>query len=866
MIWHSSTAQEVLSNFNVDKDKGLDSATASERLNKYKENEIHTLNLNKLSSIILNEIKSKFNIFLFVLSLLYFIVSLATKYNGTTEAIMIIVLLAIRMAINIFREYLTTKHLNKYSISVKSLATVIRNGEETTILASQLVPGDIILLKEGDYIPADARLIDSYVLKCDEFSLTGEIVPIDKIHDAVFDDITPIPNRFNMVYCGTNVINGQAKAVVTGTGAFTEISKAENIENVANSNETQLKANINSIEKITTSVALAASFIVFLVTLFLDFNAANVSFALIVLKKALISFAFFSCATNGVIDALYNTIICCSTKHMEDNNVIPINVTAAENLKDISVICTDKTGVITSNNMSVAKVYDGNQITNLETDGINESVVSILRLALICSNLEQSEHYEKHANSMECAIEKACIKYYSMSKIDIDGVYPKLCELPFTHDRRLMTIVTAINGKPYAIVKGAPEVIAARCNRTNEDEINKVSKSFAEDALKVISVAMKPLSEIPANPNSEELEYGLTFVGVIGIEDPIHNDIVSIIKNSKQLNKKIIMLTGDHISTAIAVAKRIGILPNEDMAISCEDLASFSDDELAAKIKDYTVFARTTSEDKLRIVKALQQNGEKVLVTGDSIKDSYALRQADIGCSMGLTATDMVNYSADIILKDNKFSSIFSGINESFKITEVVKKGIGLILGFGILELVLLIIGSFIFKTPPISTASILFFNIVLLGLFPTLLALEKNGDLSDKISSRLIDVKNLLTISAPVILLSIFSLMGFGISVNASLNSAYATTFAILGLGLVLHSLSLISAKSLISSKTLKFRILPIGVLAAVIIILLFTLTPLGQILTLGIIPRNCTILIIVSCVCTIVVDEIIKIISKYL
>ena len=180
MIWHSSTAQEVLSNFNVDKDKGLDSATASERLNKYKENEIHTLNLNKLSSIILNEIKSKFNIFLFVLSLLYFIVSLATKYNGTTEAIMIIVLLAIRMAINIFREYLTTKHLNKYSISVKSLATVIRNGEETTILASQLVPGDIILLKEGDYIPADARLIDSYVLKCDEFSLTGEIVPIDK--------------------------------------------------------------------------------------------------------------------------------------------------------------------------------------------------------------------------------------------------------------------------------------------------------------------------------------------------------------------------------------------------------------------------------------------------------------------------------------------------------------------------------------------------------------------------------------------------------------------------------------------------------------------------------------------------------------
>lgn len=865
MIWHSSTAQEVLDNFNVDATKGLGSDTANERLDKYKENEIHTLNQNKLSNIILCEAKNKFNIILFVVTLLYFIVSLVTKHNGT-EAIIIFALLFIRIIARVLQKYFTTKHLNKYSISVKSLATVIRNSEEITILASQLVPGDIILLKEGDYVPADARLIDSYVLKCDEYSLTGEIVPVDKIHDAVFEDITPIPNRFNMVYCGTNIINGQAKAVVTGTGAFTEISKAENIKHISNSNETQLKSSLNTVEKVCTSIVLCASFLIFLVTLFLDFNAENISFALIVLKKVLISLAFFSCATHGIFSALYTSIICCSTKHMEDNNVVPININAAENLKEISVICTDKTGVITSNDMSVVRVYDGNQVIDLETDGANESVISILRLALICSNLEQSEHYEKHANSMECAIEKACMKYSSVSKTDIDGVYPKLCELPFTHDRKLMTIVTAINGKPYAIVKGAPEVIAARCNKTNEKEISEVSNSFAQDALKVISVAMKPLSEIPANPNSDELEYGLTFVGVIGIEDPIHKDIISIIKSSKQLNKKIVMLTGDHILTAVSVAKRIGILSNESQAISCEELSNLTDDELAAKINDYTVFARAASEDKLRIVKAFKQNGEKVLVTGDSINDAHALRQADIGCSMGLTATDMVNYSADIILTDNKFSSIFSAISESLNFSETIKKGVRLILGFGILELILLILGSIIFKTPPISTASLLFFNIVLLGAFPVLLSLEKHIDLPKKSNHSLIDIKNLLTTSAPVVLLLVLSLIGFGMSVKISLASAYATTFAILSLGLVLHSLSLASYKSLISRQTIKFRILPIGVILSVIIILLFTLTPLGQILTLGVIPANCGLLIIISCISTLALDEIVKLATNKL
>ena len=863
MIWHSSTAQDILDNFSVDATKGLDSATVSQRLDKYKENEIHSINRKSVSSIILNEVKGKFNIILFIFAILYLILSTVTKYSGTTEAVIIIALLFIRIAANVLNEYFSIRHFNKYSLSVKSLATVIRNGEESTILASQLVPGDIILLKEGDYIPADARLIDSYVLKCDEYSLTGEIVPIDKIHDMVCEDITPISNRFNMVYCGTNVINGQAKAVVVGTGEFTEISKAENIEHIANSRETKIKEHLVSTEKILTTVALATSILIFFVTLFLDFNDANVSFALIVLEK--LSLALFSSATRGILNTLYTTVMCCSTKHMEENNVIPANIKAAEQLKDISVICTDKTGMITSNDMSVTRVYDGNKITDLQVDGVNESVVSILRLALICSNLDQTEHYEKHANSMESAIEKACIKYSSVSKIDIDGIYPRLCEIPFTHDRRLMTTVTAINGKPYAIVKGAPEVIASRCNKTNENTIAEVSDHFAKDALKVIAVAMKPLDEIPANPNSDELEFGLTFVGIIGIEDPIHSDIVEIIKDIKKLGKKIVVLTGDHISTAVSIAKRIGVLSNENQAISCEDLSKFSDEELAKEITKYTVFARTTSEDKLRIVKALKQNGENVLVTGDSIKDSYALREADIGCSMGLTATDMVNYSADVIINDNKISSIFSALKESFKISQIIKQCTGLIMGVGILEVVLLLFGSLIFKAPPISTSSLFFINFILLLALPALLAMEKHNCLFDeKPNENFFNIKGIISGLAPIFILSVFSLIGFGTASKISVNSGYATAFIIIVLGLVLHVLALSSSKTIFTAQTLKLRVLPIGLLAVTFLTILLTVTPLGKLLLLGSIPFGCGWIIIISCIIILAVDEIIKITLK--
>lgn len=865
MIWHSSTASEVLDKFNSNKESGLTSTEAKNRLEKYKENEIHDYTKKSFLNILHSEASGKFNITLFALAIVYLLLSVATEYNAIAESIIILILTAFRVLVKTCAEFFTHKQINKYCISVKSTATVIRDSVEMIVPATQLVPGDIIIVKEGDYIPADARLIDSYVLKCDEFALTGEEIPVDKYHDSVYDDITPISKRFNMIYCGTNVINGQATAIVTGTGTFTEIGKAESINQIANNKDTPLKSTVSQVEKVITYSALGVSLLLFLVTLIVDFNSSNISFAITVMQKILLSLAFFSVATFGFLSSYQSIVTTFSAKHFEDCNVLPINVSVTEKLKDVSVICTDKSGVITSNKMSVVKVFNGNEIIDLNCDAINDGAVSILRLALICSNFEESEHFEKHANSMEKAIEDACIKYSSVNKSDIDGIYPKLCELPFAHDRRLMTIVTAINGKPYAIIKGAPEVIAARCLKVNEENLDKISNSFAEEGLKVISIAMKPLSEIPANPNSDELENGLTFVGTIGIDDPINKDIVSIIKDCKSLGKKIIMLTGDHISTAITVAKKVGILSKDSEAISCTELANLTDEELTDKIKSCTVFARVSSEDKLRIVKILKEQGENVLVTGDSINDSYALREADIGCSMGLTATDMVNYSADMIITDNKFSSLFSAICESYSTIEKIKRGIHFTVTCGIIESLLILLGSLIFKKVPFSIPSLLVFNTVFAPLLVLAFSLEKHN--KEKLSKKLdnfLNVKSILTAIIPTIIISTFTLIGFGSALKSSYFSAISAAFLIMTIGLIIHSFTANTKNPLFSLNTLNFRIVPLAALILLVLTLLLTLSPIGTIVSFETITSIKVWTILLCGVSVLITDELLKFFIK--
>ena len=862
MIWHSSTAEEVIKELNTDKANGLTSEEAEARLKVYKKNEIHNFNKVGFINLLFSELKNYLYLILVAVSVIYMVLTSLTDNLDILGGVLIILLVFLNAWVNAFGKYRSVAELDMLRTSITSKATVIRDGKEMTILSNLLVPGDIILLKTGDFAPADGRLIDSYVLKCDEYTLTGEDVPIDKFHDAVYEDITPMKNRNNMIYSGCSILNGHAVAVVTETGVSTEIGRAECIANEANSAVSPLKTKVDTIAKYFAIISFVASALIFFIGVAVNFSRTDISFANIVLQKLIVALSVAVAAIPEAVSVILTFSLALGVKRLFKNKVTVSNLQITENIRNITTICTDKTGVLTTNQMSVKKVYNSSFVTDLETDTPDDSVITILRLALICSNFKSEEHIERHANSLENAIEKACIKHTNMSQQDMDGIYPRLAELPFDSMRRMMTTVSIINGKPFAITKGAAESIAERCLNCDTEKIKNIATEFALDSLKVIAVAMKPLSEIPANPSSEELESKLTFVGLIGIDDPLDPESVAAFKECEENGIKVIMVTGDHIDTAKAVAKKIGILKDDNLAITGEELAELSDEELAQNISKYTVFARLKPEDKLRIVTALKENGEKVLVTGDSVNDTPALLSADIGCALGATGSDVVRTSSDIVVRNNKFSSIMLALMESRRIFINIRKGIQYLISCNFAEILALVLGLLIFKVEPISAAAILWINFITDG-FPAL-ALASNGDISslslDRSSNVLFNLKSYVKILVPSVTISVLILIAYAIGNAQSYSLAITMAFAVTGICEIFHAFSINSGKSLFKFKFSANKTMLKFCGFSLAILLLLLLTPIGKILSLTLMPFTSWLFVIASALIVLAADEITK------
>lgn len=864
MIWHNSSASQVLKELNTDKDCGLDSFTAAERLKTYKKNELHDLTKKSFFTLFGRELKNYLSILLLVAAAVYFLIATVSKAGGRPGALTIIVLVLLNALYGAFRAYFTNKTLDRLRISVNSMTTVIRDGKETSIPSNQLVPGDIMVLKAGDYIRADGRLIDAYVLKCDEYPLTGETVPVDKIPNELFEDITPITGRFNMVYSGTSVVSGHAVAVVTETGASTELGRAESLVRQTKRASTPLKSKLTKLGSISAIICLAAAFIVFLTGIIVHFSLSEVSFAATVLNQLLVALSLAVGALPEGFPVILTVALALGAQRMRKSGVTVTNLPVAESLKDITVICTDKTGVLTTNLMSVVRVFDGKSIVNLKTDTVDESCISVLRLALICSNLKEDEHYERHANSTESAIEQACIRYTGMSKVDIDGIYPRLAELPFDSDRRLMTTVSMINGRPYAIVKGAPEIVAQRCVHTHGDQLTKTADLMAEDMLKVIGVAIKPLDDIPANPNSDELENGLTFVGFVGIEDPLDSNTIHAFRECENNDVRVIMITGDHINTACATAKRIGILKEGCKAISHEDLEKLDDAELIENIDSYAVFARVSPQDKLRIVRALQHRYNNVILTGDSANDTPALMAADIGCALGLTGSDMVKDAADLILHNNRFSSITNAVKESRRIFHSVKKTVRYLLSCHLGAILAVLFGLFIFKESPLTAAALLFVNFLIDYLPLLAFSAEPSKEAltmrKDRDEHTLLSLSDFIKVLIQAGVIAILTLTGFASGLAVSKETAATLAFAVLAVVKLVHALGISLTHTVFSKVTIKSKTMPIACGIELLLLLIFLLTPAGSLLSLVRLDGSRWTFLLISAVVMFLVDEIAK------
>ena len=704
MIWHSSETNDVLSELGVTKENGLANSLALERLEIYGKNTRSTSKKTSLLTRFLSQINSKIVYFLTAIAIACFIVNIIYDKSDFYFPLLIVAIVVINAFISALHLHKCDEALDAIQNAANPDVTVIRDGSEKVISSDLLVPGDIMLLKEGDYITADARIIESDGLRCNEAILSGDVIPVDKAADTIVEDITVVSARKNMVFAGCNVVHGTARVVVVETGLCTEIGKQTDISHQTNSETLPITETLANSGKIINIAILAFCILAFIIGIIQNFNSRD-PFATITLSALMNSVALGITAMPESLPAISTIVLALGIKRMIDDNIVIKNTKALEIIGKTEVICVDKTGILTKNNMVLNYIFDGEQLTELSDEALSDKTAGVLQLTTACSMLQN--------DSTESCIENACIKYLSLSREDVSNLFPRLSSIPFDSIRKTMTSINMISGKPVAIVKGAPEIVIEKCNISQKDKLLELCNSLAEKSYRVLCVAIKPLDEIPSNPNTEEIENELNFVGLLALNDPPQSDTVEAISTCNLAGINTIMITGDNILTAKAVARRIGILTDDSQAITGSELDKLSDDELANSIENYTVFARITPNDKIRIIKAWQSIGKIVTVTGNDFEDADALNAADIGCSLGQYGADAAKGNADVIIKNKKFMTVVSAIRESRSLFNNVKKSVTYLLACNFGEIIAYILGMLIFGLPPLAAVQLLWINLL---------------------------------------------------------------------------------------------------------------------------------------------------------
>ena len=824
MIWHSTASEEILRELEVDDKKGLPNGVADMRLKDYGRNVIARIERPTYFKRFLGQLKSKTVIALIVIALFSFAVSIMYNEADYFAPLLIIAIVLINAAVSAY-------HLNNCDNALDSMksitnpsVTLLREGIVRTVDSSLLVPGDIILLETGDFISADARIIESNEFRCNESMLTGDEVPVEKSGEGIYEDITAIENRSNMVFSGTSVVHGSAKAVVVATGLNTEIGRTSAILQQTGEKTLPLEGELDGIGKMMNIIILSICLVVFIIGMVLNFNSGN--FASTTLKTLMNAVALAVAAIPEGLPAIATIVIAIGIKRIVEDKIIIKDSEALELLGKTNVICADKTGVLTRNKMQLSKIFDGDKLTDVENEPISEKTALVLKLATACSTLNN--------DSTEDAIKKACLAYNSMSEKDIESLFPKLAVVPFDSERKTMTVITMINEKPFAIVKGAPEIVVPNCVGCKAEEILKLNSALCDDALRIVAIAIRPLDNIPANPNSEEIEHSLTFVGLLGLYDPPRDNVAEDIKICEQAGIKTVMITGDNLVTACSVARKIGILKDGDKAVTGEELSGMSDEELADKVFDFSVYARVSPNDKLRIVKALQQAGNVVTITGDSVHDADALAAADVGCAIGKFGADVAKGSADIVIANNRFESILCALKESRGLFDNIKKSVYYLLSCNFAELITILFGMIIFGVAPIAAVQLLWINL-LTDCAPAIsLSMERAEDSTMRRKpytalGKIFDLSAVASIAVQSIFIAVMTLVAYSIGYKDSSAAAMTMAFAVLGMSQIFHCFNSKLEGTLINKRLFSNRFLNFAAALTLFIIIFLVLTPAG-------------------------------------
>ncbi len=720
MNWHSMTAEKTAQALKSDITNGISTAEASKRLEK---NGTNTLKARDKPSFIIRFF-AQFKDFCVIILFIACIVSFATGFlegNGDfVEPIVILIIVVLNAFIGVIQEQKAEKAIEALQKMSAPSASVIRNGKSERIPASSLVEGDIICLESGDMVPADARLIASNSLRVQESALTGESVPCAKEANIVLNENCAQADRKNMIYSSTTVMAGNCTAIVTETGMNTKVGKIANLLAAEESPQTPLQQRLAKVGKALGIGAVAICAAVFLLGIIRRSG---------ILPSFMLSVSLAVAAIPEGLPAVVTVVLSMGVQRMAKSNAIIRFLPAVETLGAATVICSDKTGTLTQNKMTVTKICSHSG----EISSDNETAHKILLYATLCSNakkIKKGKITEVTGDPTETAIVAAA----KSAGIKPDPAkYNRQYETPFSGERKRMSVVCSVEGKNMLIIKGAPDVVLPRCvkylsangelplSANRKTMIASQNESMAKKALRVIAVAYRM-----ADSNHDSREEDFVFAGLIGMTDPPRPEAAKAVAVCKKAGITPVMITGDHIATARAVAESIGIADKSTTAMAGVELDKLTDDELKKAVANCRVFARVTPEHKVRIVKAFRARGETVAMTGDGVNDAPALKAADIGCAMGKSGTDVAKNAADMILTDDNFATIVKAVEQGRGIYDNIRKAVHFLLGTNIGEILAVFIASILGFSAPLLPIQLLWVNLVTDSLPAIALGTEK--------------------------------------------------------------------------------------------------------------------------------------------
>lgn len=746
-MWQSFNINEVARKLRTNIENGLTKEEAENRRNKHGPNK---LDEQKKENLFIRFIK-EFNDFMIIILIIAAIISAFVSFiqgeNDYIDSIIIISIVVLNAIMGLVQEAKAEKSLEALKDMSAPVAKVRRNGRIETVKGTEVVPGDIVLLEAGNFVPADCRLINSYNLKIEESSLTGETVPILKDANVLLEEKTPIGDTLNMAFANTIVVNGHAEAIVTDIGMNTKVGKIAKMIITNESPETPIQRKLGEVGKTLGIVCLVICAVIFVIGLLKKIEPIEMFMTSVGLAVA---------AIPEGLPAIVTIMLSIGVTRMAKKNSIVRKLPAVETLGSSSVICSDKTGTLTQNKMQVTKVMD------LKGESLNLQKNLVLELGSMCTDVEGDVGEATEVAIINAAKEQGKFKERLYQK------FKRINDIPFDSNRKMMTTIHSMQNQTannirdsnsndteiekvilrdkisnntdnyLVITKGAPDVLLKHCtkyslngevhNLSSEDykKIEKTNSDMANNALRVIAVAYSIIPKLPSNIDSQNIENNLIFVGLIGMIDPPREGVKEAVATCRRAGIKTVMITGDHILTAKAIAKELGILRNNDLAVTGQELDRMPQNELEKNIFKYSVFARVSPEHKVRIVEAFQKTGAVVAMTGDGVNDAPALKKADIGVAMGRNGTDVAKNASDMILADDNFVTIVEAVKQGRNIFENIKKAVHFLIATNIGEIVTIFVGLLLGLKAPLLAIQLLWINLVTDSLPAIAIGLEK--------------------------------------------------------------------------------------------------------------------------------------------